>query len=105
MELLDKIYIGELVETYSKMLTKKQETAVRLYYHHDLGLSEIAETENISRQGVRDLVQKSTTQLFSIEEKIGLVRLKNELKKEIETLIKECPSLKEKLDKLKKIME
>lgn len=105
MELLDKIYVAELVEAYSKMLTRKQETAVRLYYHHDLGLSEIAETENISRQGVRDLVQKSTAQLLSIEEKLGVVKLKKSLQYEIDKISNEHPNIKTKLDNLKKFLE
>ena len=47
------IHISMLLEIYGKLLTQKQYDVVDLYYNQNLSLSEIAEEENITRQGVR----------------------------------------------------
>ena len=86
MELLDKIYVGELVLTYGNMLTSKQLSAVNCYYLLDMGLTEIAENEKITRQGAYDLVVKSTALLNSFEEKLGLLKLRKGVEKAITDL-------------------
>jgi len=86
MELLDKIYIGELVLTYGNMLTEKQLSAVKCYYLLDMGLTEIAENEKITRQGAYDLVTKSTTILTSLEEKLGMVKLRKGVQDAVQKL-------------------
>ena len=52
------IEISMLVEIYGKLLTEKQYQVISDYYNEDLSLSEIAENNNISRQGVRDIIRK-----------------------------------------------
>ena len=52
------IEISMLVEIYGKLLTEKQYQVISDYYNEDLSLSEIAENNNISRQGVRDIIKK-----------------------------------------------
>ena len=42
------------------------------YYNDDLSLSEIAENEGITRQGVRDSIKRAEAQLFDMEERLGL---------------------------------
>ena len=86
MELLDKIYIGELVLTYGNMLTEKQLSAVKCYYLLDMGLTEIAENEKITRQGAYDLVTKSTSILTSLEEKLGMVKLRKGVQDAVQKL-------------------
>ena len=44
------------------------------YYNDDLSLSEIAENEGITRQGVRDQIKRAEQTLFSLEEKCGYCR-------------------------------
>ena len=48
--------IAFLVDFYGDMLTEKQRDMIELYYDDDLSLSEIAENEGITRQGVRDSI-------------------------------------------------
>lgn len=106
MELLDKIYIGELVLTYGEMLTKKQLSAVKSYYLLDIGLSEIAEVENISRQGAYDLVNKSRAILLEFEEKLGVVKLKRELLNGLSEMEKsKVSAIKQKIKELKLLLE
>ena len=106
MELTDKIFIGELVLTYGNLLTKKQLDAVNCYYLYDMSLSEIAENENISRQGAYDLVTKSTAILTSTEEKLGVVKQKRKVNNLISELINEIEikSVKQKLEEIKNIL-
>lgn len=63
-----------LFDFYGEMLTKKQQDMIALYYENDLSLSEIAENEGITRQGVRDSIKRAELQLTEMEERLGLVR-------------------------------
>ncbi len=47
--------ISYLLDFYGECLTEKQRSFIDFYYNDDLSLSEIAENENITRQGVRDI--------------------------------------------------
>ncbi len=64
--------VSVLLDYYSPMLTDKQKDVIDLYYNEDLSLSEIAEHENITRQGVRDSIKRGEQTLFEMEEKFGL---------------------------------
>lgn len=81
--------IAYLLDFYGEMLTKKQRDFIDLYYNEDLSLSEIAENEGITRQGVRDSIKRAEVQLFDMEEKLGLAYKFDELKKSLDE-IKEC---------------
>ncbi len=59
-----------LCDLYGKLLTKKQFEFINDYYNNDLGLSEIAENNNITRQAVRDIIKKGERKLFEYEEKL-----------------------------------
>lgn len=69
-----------LLDCYGEMLTQKQQDFLDYYYNEDLSLSEIAANEGITRQGVRDAIKRAETQLFEMEEKLGLVRRFEEIK-------------------------
>ena len=70
---MDKnIEISLLFDFYGQLLSKKQHEAVSLYYNDDLSLSETAEVMGITRQGVRDLVKRSESELYEYENKLGL---------------------------------
>lgn len=64
--------VAVLLDFYGPMLTKKQFDAIDLYYNQDLSLSEIAEHEGITRQGVRDSIKRGEVFLFELEEKLQL---------------------------------
>ena len=69
-DLLDLAY---LFDFYAELLTDKQKDYLDLYYHQDLSLSEIAENEGITRQGVRDVIARAEGILRHMEERLGLV--------------------------------
>lgn len=70
----DKIVrIALLFDFYGQLLTEKQIEIIDMYYNNDLSLSEIAEQQNISRQGVYDTLKRAEKTLFEYEAKLGLV--------------------------------
>jgi len=81
--------ISYLLDFYGEMLTKKQSDFLDYYYNEDLSLSEIAENEGITRQGVRDAIKRAEAQLLEMERKLGLAEKFSELKKGLEE-IKSC---------------
>lgn len=64
--------VSVLLDYYSPMLTDKQRDVIDLYYNEDLSLSEIAEHEKITRQGVRDSIKRGEQTLYEMEEKFHL---------------------------------
>ncbi len=64
--------ISVLLDYYSPMLTEKQRNVIELYYNEDLSLSEIAEHEKITRQGVRDSIKRGEMSLLEMEQKFHL---------------------------------
>lgn len=62
-----------LFDFFGDLLTDKQRDYFDLYYNDDLSLSEIAEENGISRQGVRDIIVRAENTLREFEEKTGVV--------------------------------
>lgn len=81
--------ISFLLDFYGEMLTKKQHDFLIYYYDEDLSLSEIAENEGITRQGVRDAIKRAESQLFEMEQRLGLAKRFTDMKKGLDD-IKEC---------------
>ncbi len=75
-----------LLDIYGEMLTQKQRDFLEYYYNDDLSLSEIAENEGITRQGVRDSIKRAEAQLFDMEKKLGHCRRFNEMKKNVDEI-------------------
>jgi predicted DNA-binding protein YlxM (UPF0122 family) len=70
---LDKrVKISFLLDFYGNLLTEKQLEAVELYHGDDLSLSEIADNQGISRQGVRDAIKRSEEFVLEMEQKLHL---------------------------------
>ena len=58
----------------TKKLTERQRSILRQYTDENCSLSEIAEREGISRQGVRDILNRGANLLHETEAAVGLVR-------------------------------
>jgi len=71
--------ISYLLDFYGDILTDKQKDAIDLYYNEDLSLAEIAEYQNITRQGVRDAIKRGEEILLEMEEKLGFAGKTEEL--------------------------
>ena len=81
--------ITMLLDFYGEMLTEKQRDFLDYYYNEDLSLSEIAQNEGITRQGVRDAIKRAEAQMIEMEKKLCLCEKFGELRKGLEE-IKEC---------------
>ena len=69
-----------LLDFYGEVLDDHTRSILRAYYEDDLSLSEIAEDEGISRQGVRHIIKKGEEQLTALEDRLGLCAHHEELK-------------------------
>ena len=78
-----------LLDFYGEMLTVKQRDFLEYYYDEDLSLSEIAENEGITRQGVRDAIKRAEGQLLDMEKRLGHVKRFYETRDAL-TKIMEC---------------
>ena len=75
-----------LLDYYGGLLTEKQKTYFDLYYNQDLSLSEIAEQEGISRQGVHDAISRAETLLREMERAAGCVARAHRLRLALEQI-------------------
>ena len=87
-----------LLELYGNLLTEKQYELLDYYYNQDIGLSEIAENLEITRQAVRDNLKKGENNLIDFENKLHLLQKRNEILKICEEI--KNPDLKRKLQNL-----
>ena len=67
------VELGQLMDWYGAFLTERQRSLVRQYAYEDCSLGEIAEREGISRQAVRDAIQRAESELKDMETKLGLI--------------------------------
>ncbi len=72
---------GLLYDFYGELLTEHQRRVYEDVVFNDMSLSEIAEEQGISRQGVHDLVKRCDKILSGYEEKLKLVEKFNQTKK------------------------
>ncbi|SCY32638.1 hypothetical protein SAMN02910370_02122 [Lachnospiraceae bacterium XPB1003] len=77
---------GLLYDFYGPLLTKHQQEVYEAAVYEDLSLSEIADREGISRQGVHDLLHRCDRSLQEYEEKLGLIERFGRNRKRLEKL-------------------
>ena len=64
--------VSFLLDFYGNILSEHTRTMLSMYYGEDLSLAEIAESEGISRQGVRHAIKKGEEELRFFEKQLGL---------------------------------
>ena len=77
---------GLLYDFYGELLTEHQRRIYEDVVFNDMSLSEIAEEQGISRQGVHDLVKRCNKTLAGYEEKLKLVQKFNQTKQMVEEI-------------------
>lgn len=91
-EKLDRIVeLSLLFDFYGELLKDHKKQIFEDYVLNDLSLSEIAEEQGISRQGVYDLVKRCSKELMGYENKLKLIE-KFEQTKAMVNEIKELSS-------------
>ena len=72
-----------LYDYYGELLTEHQRRVYESVVFDDLSLSEAAEQENISRQGVHDIIKRCNTALSEYENKLRLLEKAGVLRKQL----------------------
>lgn len=86
---MEKIFEqGLLYDFYGELLTEHQRRIYEEAVYNDMSLSEIAEEEGISRQGVHDLIKRCDKILCGYEEKLHLAARFAEAKKTVGEALK-----------------
>lgn len=93
-----------MYDYYGQLLTERQQEIMELYFFHDLSLGEIAEQQNISRQGVYDHLHRSEEVLQDYEQKLGLVARHKQAKDELDDLASKINTLITETEKKEKIL-
>lgn len=73
-----KLYLSEYLDVYGNLLNNKSYEMLRQYYDEDLSLNEIAESFDMTRQGVRDAIIRAQAQLTEFNETLHFVELRKE---------------------------
>ena len=94
-----------LYETYKEMLTLNMQDVFEQYYYSDLSLREIGENNNISFQAVRDSLKKAEKTLTELEEKLQVVKLKNEIQEIQEYISNDNMDIEELKEKIRGLGE
>lgn len=90
---------GLLYDFYGELLTEHQRHIYEDVVFNDMSLSEIAEEQGISRQGVHDLVKRCDKILTGYEEKLKLVQKFNQTKQMVEEIKELAGAYKQSGDK------
>lgn len=90
----------ELFERYGTLLTEHQRTVLGLYLRDDWSLSEIAQSQEISRAAVHDLVRRANLTLEEYEAKLGLIATRHAVQREVSDLRGRLEALEQEVAKL-----
>ena len=88
-----KAWMTLLLDFYGPLLTERQRRAIELSCGEDYSLAEIAQSQGISRQGVRDTLMRAEKTLQDLEDKLHLASRTLLLRDGLETI---CEQLEEK---------
>lgn len=66
--------INFLYEFYHPLLTEKQQTFLKLYFHDNYSFGEIAQEYEISRQAVNEHIKRAELLLYDYEMKLNLLQ-------------------------------
>ena len=81
---------GLLYDFYGELLTPHQRRIYEDAVFNDLSLSEIAQEEGISRQGVHDLIRRCDRTLEEYENRLHLMRRFGQIRRKLERIWELC---------------
>ena len=86
---------GLLYDFYGELLTEHQKEIYEAAVYNDMSLTEIAEENGISKQGVHDLIKRCTNTLQGYEDRLHMIRRFEAIKGTAEELGRLSDSLEE----------
>lgn len=84
MKVEENLFYLKLFDLYKPLLSVSQQYVMEDYLDGNLTVSEIAENRGISRQAVKDCVNKSLKKLKNIEDKLMLAQRITLLEKQLQ---------------------
>jgi predicted DNA-binding protein YlxM (UPF0122 family) len=96
-ELAGRLRIIQLFDAYGGLLSARQQHLLRLYYHDDLSLGEIAERQAVTRQAVFDALRRSTEEMERLESSLQLVASRRQLSTQLDALAEAVRRLGERV--------
>jgi len=84
MDIQERVQIAILSKYYGNLLTDRQQDILKMYVDNNLSLAEVSEELEISRQAVKDSVDKAIEILKDTENKLKFVARDDKLKEIIE---------------------
>ncbi len=98
MDIQERVEIAILNKYYGKLLTEKQREILSMYVDNNLSLQEVSDELNISRQAVKDTLDKAVLTLKRTEEMLKFLSRDRKILSLLETnLDKIDESLKNKI--------
>lgn len=82
----NRIYLIDLYDYYSDLLTGKQKEYFEYYYFDNLSLAEISENIKVSRNAIHNSLKETVNKLEYYEEKLELYKKREKIKELIKTL-------------------
>ena len=76
----------KLFDYYGNLLTEKEQSYFKDYYFENLSLAEIAQNYNISRNAVHKQIKSCEIKLEQYEEKLGIIKRDEIIKKNLEKI-------------------
>ncbi len=77
--LAERTLVIGLFDAYAELLTERQRMLVRMYYHDDLSLGEIAARRRVSRQAVSDALRRSVAEMQRLEHRLGVAATREQM--------------------------
>ena len=68
-----KVYYGRLFDFYQNMLTDNQREICSYFFEEDYNLTETGDALGVSKQAVRDILNRTMAKLDDLESKLGLL--------------------------------
>lgn len=104
MSIEDNLGIVKLIDAYGKLLTDKQSMMIRDYYFDNLTLAEIGDNYGISRQAVKDSINKSLKTLSDLEETLKVCQKQDKITNDLSEILHSIENEKVK-DKITEIID
>ena len=76
---MNRVYLNDLYDIYSELLTDKEKEIFEDYYQNDLSLSEISENNNVSRNAIHKSLKTVEDKLNNYEAKLKIYKKKQEI--------------------------
>lgn len=80
MDIDRRIEIAILVKYYGNLLTNKQREIINMYVDNNLSFHEVSVELNISRQAVKDALNKAVSTMENYENKLKFIARDNKIK-------------------------